>query len=240
MICQKTVKYVDIPAEYKIPYTYDSNGDLSIDYQMSEKDYESYKEVNNAIVKQFKEKGAASATCLSHIDCSIDKSWLAPIYQSEDRCKAIAYPSPNDSNRTFATWGEFPLVFYTVLRYFGINETLENIAKIANYGRWQHDNGTWWHYLDVMSRAYGLEVCRISNLMAMMRYMEQDSITPVLLDKSVHPRGNGNLLVIPTEIKDGQVELYSPAYDGEFKKISIYEFTKNVKMVWAIGNPESK
>lgn len=231
-----STRYVDVPAMYDIPYTRDEYGYLSIDYQMSKENYESYKEMQEAIMQQIQKSRSEAASCLRNIDCSIDKSWLALIYQDDDRCKAISYPSPNDSTRTFSTSGMFPLTFYTILKFFGKSETLENLAMIANYGRWQHDNGTWWHYIDVMARAYGLEVCRTSNLISMMRCMEEDYITPVLLDRSVHPTGKGNLLAIPTEIRDGKVELYSPAFNGEFKTITICEFVRNLKMIWVIGN----
>ena len=242
--CCKEARYLDIPATYEIPYTYDKNGDLSIDYEMSEKDYKSYKTMQEAIMRRLHNTASGASSCVRNLECSLDRSWLDPIYQEDSICKTISYPSPSDESHTLSTSGMFPVAFYSILKFFGKSESLENLARIGNYGRWNTDKGTWWHYIDVMSRAYGLKASRLSNLVMMIRCMNEGAICPVLLDSSVRPgeEEKGNLLVIPIELRDGQVEIYSPAFEGvshelSTKKMSVCEFVRNVLMIWMIEDP---
>lgn len=225
------------PAHWVFPYGINLDGTPKIEREMTEHDYENYKEVNKKIFESFQQSRDLIPSCLGDADVAIKIYKLDAIFQDENRCKCIPYPASDDSSKTFATSGMFQLIFHSILSYFGKEESLENLAMVANYGNWHHPNGTWHHYIDTMCQAYGLGCYRFSNAMNIKNVMTNGGLAVVLLDHSMKPSGHGNLLVIVTAIKDGNVEFFSPAFtDGKIHGASLRHFFKNVKVMWGVEN----
>lgn len=235
---------------YCFPHAFDENGYPRIDYEMSPSDYAKYRKAidkfsgalhNDKEIVDLYDKSECDAIEMMHI-ASLDRSRLKLIPQDSEICENIPYPisgQPQPNTETLKTCGSFPIITYAVLSYFGKKISLENLAQIADFGGWHHQNGTWWHYLDVVCQVYGLKILHFDSWSEVYdKIVEGDFVAVALLDHEMFPEVRGNSLVLITSIFDGKVSFFHPKKACKSAKCvreSICRFTKYTKVLWGIS-----
>lgn len=221
---------------YRFPYGVNEDGTPKIQARMTPEEYAEYKkhlaEVADGLkknrilfIKAVKESTFAY-TAIYNLDL---------VYQKCDEFKRIPYPVPSEPTRTVASHGAFQIVVHNVLKHFGKNVSVEDLTKIANYGDWQHDkNGTWHHFVDVVCKAYGLDVVRLGNWKYVYSLINQGYMVVTLLDHKMFPDGHGNSLVLVTGIEGDEIEFYHPRFGEHLLKCGIAHFMLNTKVLWGI------
>lgn len=235
---------------YCFPHAFDENGYPRIERELSPTDYDAYRKATDELCKSLhnpkeirdlydETKGAAIE--MEHL-AMLDTSLLKLVPQNSQICETIPYPIsgqvPPDCE-TLRTHGIFQIITYAVLDYFGEKVSLENLTQIADFGGWHHENGTWWHYLDVVCQTYGLKTLRFGSWSeAYHKMVEGDFLAVALLDHEMFPEVTGNSLVLITSIFDGEITFFHPkkaCRKCKYTRDSIYRFTKYVKVLWGIS-----
>lgn len=220
---------------YKFPYAKDSEGYPEIKREMTPEQYEEYKAATSRLLETIKENASKPMTALEGVTIGVQHERMPLIWQNSDECKAIPYPAEGFEGRTVATSGEFPIVAYMLLKYFGKECALEDLVRIALWGDWHHANGTWHHYLDVVCQAYDLKISRISSLEQVENCMERGGVSVALLDNSLFPGARGNVLSVIISLDDLEVFFYSPRNpEGRLCLLSAAEFLKHTKVLWGV------
>lgn len=234
--------------EYRFPFVKDENGYPKITREMTPRQYDgNYKPALTEIRKQM-DKNLETIIKLEENGRIYESRWgsaavelerVVPLVQDTEYYRAFLYPTKNFPNRTLDIYGEFMIVTGMVLKYFGIKnvEPEGELLQIANYGDWQHNNGTWHHYIDTVCEAYGISTTRLSKVQQMIQYMKRGGLTVVLLDNKMFPGSIGNCLVLVTEIvpRYNWVGYYfpgGPEKSEHFRGNSLGDFVKGAKVIW--------
>lgn len=234
---------------YIYPYAFDENGYPRLDYEMTPEDYAAYRAVMDNLYKALHNSEEILDMCakskdVQHQFAFVDTDKLDLIPQDSKICEDIIYPISGElvdewNCETVKTHGIFLIIAYAVLKFFGKEVSLEDLTLIAVYGDWHHkENGTYWHYLDVVCQAYGLKTLRLSSWYGVYdKIAIGDFLAVALLDHKMFPEITGNSLVLITSISNGEISFFHPKKACKNAKLttdSIYRFTKYTKVLWGI------
>lgn len=234
---------------YCFPHAFDENGYPRIERELSPTDYDAYRKATDELTKSLHNlediQDLYDRSERAVIDLNFAKKNMAIlnsslILQNSPICESISYPIVGKTDsETLRTHGTFQIITYAVLDYFHKKESLENLAQIAAYGGWHHENGTWWHYLDVVCQAYGLKTFRLGNWNDIYDKMTMDEFLVVaLLDHKMFPEVRGNSLVLITSIYNGEISFFHPKKGSRKAKCvtdSIGRFARYAKVIWGIS-----
>lgn len=157
------------------------------------------------------------------------------ICQKCDDFKHIPYPLPSKPTRTVASHGTFQIIVHNVLKYFGKDVSVEDLTRIANFGCWQHDEtGTGCYFVDVVCKAYGLDVAILGNWMFMHSLIYSGYVVVALLNSKMFPDEYVNNLVLVTGIEGDEITFYHPMFGNRLLKYGIAHFMLNTEVLWGI------
>lgn len=202
---------------YRFPYGVNADGTPKIQARMTHEEYMEYKKQLEEMANGLKKDRMSFIKILERVTpVHLHLERLNLIRQTRSEFKNIPYPVPSEPTRTVASHGAFQIIVHNVLKYFGKDVSVEDLTWIANFGDWQHDkNFTWHHFVDVVCKAYGLDIARLGTWEYVYSMMKCGCMVVALLDHKMFPDGHGNSLVLVTGIEDEEIIFYHPRFGDD-------------------------
>lgn len=221
---------------YRFPYGVNADGTPKIQARMTHEEYMEYQKYLVEMADGLKKDRMSFIKNLSRVTPAYTPiHGLNLVRQTCSEFKNIPYPVLSEPTRTVASHGAFQIIVHNVLKYFGKDVSVEDLTRIANFGDWQHDkNGTWHHFVDVVCKAYGLDVARLGDWMYVYSLIYQGYMVVALLDHKMFPDGHGSSLVLVTGIEDEEIIFYHPRFGDDLWRCGIAHFMLNTKVLWGI------
>lgn len=223
---------------YKFPYWKNEDGTPRIEREMTPEQYEQHKQALAKVFTRLKyDVSTLDKVAISNwIPASVNLEMLEMVYQNSDYCDNINYPCKAYPERTFKTSGNFPIIVYSVLKYFKRDVTLEGLRDIAVYGDYHHENGTWHHYVDVVCQTYNLSVSRLDSFARAYLKVHSGSLVLALMNNKIFSNAKGNALVMITGFFNGEVAYYYPGNARLLGELDLNTFMENCNVLWGIDN----
>lgn len=208
------------------------DGTPKAECEMPKEEYEAYK-TKMAALQEIMRENAGLVKCLG-VDISLNREIDMPLQDTYEFFAISYHKTGFNPQKSIATSGNFPLTVQAVLKYFGKVVKLEDLIQIANWGDWiSKGGGTYWHYIDAISYAYGLRTERISTFKQVEDTMRNGGLALALFTNDLFPQGLGSHLSVITRLDHW--DIYMRSTSGETNEVlSPKTFLENCLVLWSI------